>query len=37
MSGSIRNTRWYAHSVLSTPVMLLNRGVVLGRRNLEEL
>ena len=37
MSGSIRDTRWYVLSVLSTPVTLLNRGVVLGRRNPEEL
>ena len=37
MSGSIRDTRWYALSVLSTLVTLLHRGVVLDRRNLEEL
>jgi hypothetical protein len=37
MRGSIRNARWYALSVLSTPAAFLNRGVVLDRRNLEEL
>ena len=37
MSGSIRDTRWYVLSVLSTPVTLLHRGVVQDRRYPEEL
>lgn len=35
--GSIRDDGWYTLSVLSTPAALLHRGIVLDRKNLEEL
>lgn len=35
--GSIRDDGWYVLSVLSTPAALLHRGIVLDRKNLEEL
>jgi hypothetical protein len=34
---SIRDDGWYVLSVLSTPAAFLHRGVVLDRRNLQEL
>ncbi|TFD30384.1 hypothetical protein E3T40_15440 [Cryobacterium sp. TMT1-19] len=35
--GSIRDDGWYTLSVLSTPAAFLHRGIVLDRKNLEEL
>lgn len=35
--GSIRDDGWYTLSILSTPVALLHRGIVLDRNNLREL
>ena len=35
--GSIRDNGWYVLSVLSTPAAFLHRGIVLDRKNLEEL
>lgn len=35
--GSIRDAGWYTLSVLSTPVELLHRGIVLDRNNLVEV
>ena len=35
--GSIRDDGWYTMAILSTPVALLHRGIVMNRYNLREL